>query len=294
MTRAQWLSRALVPMFMLCASFGATPVTLVTDHSDPADNAATAVSTTTAVPPAPCVGDGVSGRRVMLFYARLASDANAYTTAAPAIRTMAASVNDAWRTVAGKNVLWRCTSGAVSVTSVVVTSLRLSACRTALQTQGFTRTDRIYVCFMRASADGYGGQAEVLHNADAKVSPSKHDTGPRYATVYSLNTSAAGTFMHEFGHTLGAVQCSAPHSSCPSGELGHHHCYEEQDVMCYSDGGSYFDLGGLIINRCLLAATIAARWDCGKDDYFSANPAGGSYLATHWNTRDSLFLQSAS
>jgi hypothetical protein len=144
---------------------------------------------------------------------------------------------------------------------------------------------------MRKSANGYGGQAQIVHNADKKISPSPHDTGPRYAAIYSISTSSSpGTLMHEFGHTIGAVQCSAPHSSCPANEPGHHHCYEESDTMCYSDGGSYFLRGGVIVNRCLNVTTLAERWDCGKDDYFNRNPAAGTYLATHWNTYNSLFL----
>lgn len=242
---------------------------------------------------APCIGNGTSGRRVALYYGRGPGDAALTSTVASAIRQMAAGVNAAWRTVAGKDVRWRCMGGVVSINTITISAHRLSSCRSALKSAGYERADRIYICLMRTSADGYGGQAEILHGADAKVSPSPHDTGPRYAAVYSLLSSADGTMMHEFGHTIGAVQCSAPHSSCPDGDLGNHHCYEEQDVMCYRDGGSFFDSGGAIVNRCPTAPTIADRWDCGRDDYFSANPSPSTYLATHWNTNDSLFLERA-
>ena len=244
-------------------------------------------------PAAPCIGDGTDGRRIMLVYARVESDADQYESAVPEIRTMAARVSEALRGAGGKVVRWYCSGGSVSVARVTVPSYRLASCRSALQEAGYRSTSRMYVCFMRTSADGFNGQAEIVHDADAKVSPSPHDSGPRYASIYSLAASSAGGLLHEFGHLVGAVQCSAPHSSCPAGERGHHHCYEEQDIMCLKDGGSYYSQGGAIVDRCPDASTLAARWDCGRDDYFNPDPAPGSYLATHWNTYDSLFLAAA-
>ena len=259
-------------------------------HSDSAEPLVRVGSTT----PAPCVNDGTDGRRILLVYARTSSDAHEYSSAAPAIRQMAGIVNAAMRTAGGKDVRWHCTSrGTVTVERVLVASHRLAACRSALQDAGHSRRDRLYICFMPTSDDGFNGQAEIIHDADAKVSPSPHDVGPRYASIYSLASSSAGGLMHELGHLLGAVQCSAPHTSCPGGERGHHHCYEEQDLMCLQDGGSYYTQGGEIVDRCPNASTLASRWDCGRDDYFNPDPAPGSYLATHWNTYDSLFLVNA-
>jgi hypothetical protein len=226
-------------------------------------------------------------------YARTSEDPEDYSTAAPAIRQMAATLNAAMRTAGDKDVRWHCSAGIVTVERIVVASHELQACHVALAEAGDRRSDRLYVCFMRTSDNGFHGQAEIVHDADTKVSPSPHDTGPRYASIYSLSSSSAGGLMHEFGHLIGAVQCSAPHSTCPAGERGHHHCFEEQDLMCLVDGGSYFAQGGTIVDRCPTASTLAARWDCGRDDYFNPDPAPGSYLATHWNTYDSLFLESA-
>ena len=292
MSSRRWFVRACLLLVIAGSAFAppAQQVVVVTHADDAAVGSVT--GTLSLVPPAPCVEGGSSGRRVSLFYARVASDPDTYANSAPTIRESAAQVNAAWRTVASKDVRWLCnSSGLVSVGKLIVTSYTIDACTSALQAIGFTRTDRIYVCFMRKSANGYGGQAQIVHNADKKMSPSPHDIGPRYASIYSISTSTSpGTLMHEFGHTIGAVQCSAPHSSCPSNELGHHHCYEETDTMCYSDGGSYFTLGGVIVNHCLNVLTLAGRWDCGKDDYFNKAPASGTYLATHWNTYNSLFL----
>ena len=292
MSRRQRFVRACFGFVIAATAFvPSTQQLVVITHADDAA-VGSVTGTLSLVPAAPCVDGGSSGRRVSLFYARTASDPDAYSSSIATIRESAAQVNAAWRSVAGKDVRWLCNSSSlVSVGNLVVTSYTIDACKSALTAKGFNRTDRIYVCFMRMSANGYGGQAQIVHNADQKVSPSPHDLGPRYASIYSISTSSSpGTLMHEFGHTIGAVQCSAPHSSCPSNETGHHHCYEESDTMCYSDGGSFFKLGGAIVNRCLNILTLAGRWDCGKDDYFNKSPAAGTYLATHWNTYNSLFL----
>ncbi|MEA2472140.1 MAG: hypothetical protein QOE06_55 [Thermoleophilaceae bacterium] len=90
------------------------------------------------------------------------------------------------------------------------------------------------------------------------------------------------TILHEVSHTLGAVQDSAPHST----QAGH--CYEDYDVMCYDDGGPYFNSGS-VVNRCAPSSPVLP-YECGGDDYFNPSPAAGSYLATHWNLYDSAFM----
>jgi hypothetical protein len=85
--------------------------------------------------------------------------------------------------------------------------------------------------------------------------------------------------LHEISHTLGAVQRSAPHHSASL------HCLDEWDILCYDDDGA----GGLATFVGCGSAS-SQSWDCNKDDYFNPAPTPGSYLATHWNLYNSVFM----
>ena len=58
--------------------------------------------------------------------------------------------------------------------------------------------------------------------------------------------------------------------------------------MCYVDGP------GVVVRRVCPDQAHEGLLDCNHDDYFSLNPAAGSYLATHWNTAESSFLVAGS
>jgi hypothetical protein len=91
--------------------------------------------------------------------------------------------------------------------------------------------------------------------------------------------------LHEMTHTLGAVMADAPHAT------SYGHCTDGHDVMCYADGGSA--AAPYTTTACPLLtnsqAGMTQTYDCGGDDYFNPSPAPGSYLATHWNTFNSVF-----
>ena len=116
--------------------------------------------------------------------------------------------------------------------------------------------------------------------------------GSNYAAVFG-STTAGGFFgqyaesypgqfiLHEISHTLGAVQLSASHST------GAYHCFDEWDVMCYADGGPH---SALIFPCGTPFSANNEAYDCNEDDYFHPAPDPKSYLATHWNIQNSVFL----
>jgi hypothetical protein len=89
--------------------------------------------------------------------------------------------------------------------------------------------------------------------------------------------------LHEMTHNLGGVQLSAPHAT------SYAHCTDGQDVMCYADRNP--ENAVYNPNVCPTASgVISQTYDCGHNDYYDPSPAPGSYLATHWNVYDSVFM----
>jgi hypothetical protein len=110
---------------------------------------------------------------------------------------------------------------------------------------------------------------------DERLSSSNYNNqGGAYAVSYSGCWEM--TPMHESGHNMGAVQYYAPNGTGDGA-----HCQDEQDVMCYADGGDRYT--GLVY-RC----TDEIKFDCNYDDYFDSAPESGEYLSSHWNLGSSL------
>jgi hypothetical protein len=74
------------------------------------------------------------------------------------------------------------------------------------------------------------------------------------------------------------VNNDAPNAS------GSAHCVDEFDVMCYQDAA------GVVMTTNCPDAAHDTRLDCNHDDYYSTDPAPGSYLAKSFNVADNLFL----
>jgi hemolysin type calcium-binding protein/Big-like domain-containing protein len=154
---------------------------------------------------------------------------------------------------------------------------------------GSSANKRSYLAYTdRIAPHGYGGQGQIIPD-DSPGSGNESNIGGLYAFVYYgswwnyTNYYRRLVPLHEIGHNLGAVQQSAPHSS----QLWH--CFDEYDLMCYNDGGSYFANGGSLTYTCPRVGEDEP-WDCNADDYFSPDPPNGSYLSTHWNLYNSVFL----
>jgi hypothetical protein len=120
-----------------------------------------------------------------------------------------------------------------------------------------------------------------------------HNEGGLVAAVWGLGTLPPGpysdptTMLHEITHNLGAVQGSAPNSTGEVGGVAAGHCVDEQDIMCYADGGPN---NAMRLVCPALSGSVTETYDCGGDDYFNATPPVGSWLASHWNLYDSSFL----
>jgi hypothetical protein len=104
----------------------------------------------------------------------------------------------------------------------------------------------------------------------------KADRGDRIAIAFGGTSFTGqvlpGALMHELLHAFGAVSNSAPHSN----KFGH-----------VTDGKDILGTGSAA--ECP-TTPVGGGIDCNQDDYFNPAPAPGSYLATHWNVFDVVFL----
>ena len=265
--------------------------------------------------PCPTSDDGVSGARIQVLYGHPSDTPDNYATSVDAIRSAVAFADSYFEGSDASTVQhlrWLCTNGQVSVESVTLAPIgsdgtftysdmynSIARSRGKKSTRAvYTSSDRVYVTFVdgiSGSIYPYCGQGSV--NADDRPDPAvnQNNIGPAYALIACWSGS---TTLHEIGHNLGAVQLSAPHSS------GGYHCYDESDIMCYNDGGSYF-LGpdgksgtsddGALQTSCVDVLSVAYRndrqFDCGENDYYNPAPAATAYVATHWNLARSNWVR---
>jgi hypothetical protein len=141
---------------------------------------------------------------------------------------------------------------------------------TAGRAVGFRQPMTKYVVFWDSPVTGMCGQGE-MHVDDRRTVNNGNNRGDTYSVVFGRSCWAGSAVLHEIGHAMGAVQDSAPHST------GLSHCNQEQDIMCYPDGGPAGRVSSMVVS-----CTGVAVFDCGHNDYFKVGRARG-YLGTHWN-----------
>lgn len=232
-----------------------------------------------------CDGDGESGSRVQVIYARAADRPDRYTQFLPSFRQWTREMDAVFRDSAAT------TGGERRVRFVldpdcelVIPNVVLSpggddsflATVRELEARGFTRKDRKYLVYV----DAVGilcGQGHIAVD-DRPGRDNSNNEGPMFARV-DAGCWDPHTAAHELVHNLGGVQRSAPNASAGF------HCTDEYDVMCYQDGP-----GVRMREVCLPSSKHENLLDCNNDDYFHTAPAPGSYLANRWNVASSAFL----
>ncbi len=257
-----------------------------------------------ALPVAPCPGNGRGGRRVHVL---LGYPSDTPLAGGSAKRTLIRQVI----TLADRNLdlqspgvvgqhyrFWCKKDKGITLTTVQLDPIGSDGAYTfsdvtgSLTSAGYTDPKAIYAVFV-ANIDccyPYGGQGTLA--IDDQPDASLNTNNQPYARFSMLRLVDGGSpeglaiaFQHETGHNMGAVQNSAPHSS------GSFHCYQTNDIMCYSDGGSYFTGGGSLVSVCPDTTAVGMYvFDCDGDDYYNVAPAPGSYLAQHWDVSRSSWL----
>lgn len=257
-----------------------------------------------------CAGNGLNGRRVRVFYAYpndTESRAAVFRSWVRDSVAMADANLDAQTPgTDGQHLRMYCKNGRkVTVSAIATRPIGTDAAFTfndvigslmnrvanGLGDTNFVAPRFTYVVFVDNVTCCYGpsGQGTIYYDdrPDPAVNVNNQAAfGPRFAMVEISGSAWLGAyvFLHEVGHTLGAVQHSAPHTS------GAGHCYEAYDVMCYPDGGPWFDGGGPMVDTCDAMPDGQYTFDCEGGDYYEVDPAPGSYLAGAWNTADSGWL----
>jgi hypothetical protein len=233
-----------------------------------------------------CSGTGTDGKRVQVLYVHEATKPSRFDSVLPILRDEVANVDDVFavssqQTGGGRRVRWVHDADCFPVISdVTVPAGALGSdfwgTVNAIKALGFKDPNRKYLMF--ADANQLCGIGTLYDDESTSLSNSNNGSAASYARVdtncWSTGHSVAA---HELTHTLGGVQDGAPHSTTNG------HCFDESDLMCYDDGSG-------IPMRQICPTAQEQLLDCNHDDYFSTDPAANSYLATHWNTARSSFL----
>ena len=152
-----------------------------------------------------------------------------------------------------------------------------------LKAQGYAQSNHKYLVFDDTNLPSICGAGAILSGENfLPTGQNPNDNLSGYAEVGAdcwqtdVDTSVA---THELIHALGAVNPAAPYGTAGQ------HCVDSSEVMCYNDGP-----GVTQQQLCPSDVWDSNDLDCQQTSYFSAHPAAGSYLATHWNIYNSGYL----
>lgn len=244
----------------------------------------------------PCFGDGTSGARVQVIYARSSDRPDRYAELLPQIRQIISEMDDVYnesakQTGGHRHLRFVTDSSCVLTVPHVVMPTNgddtFANTRTALAAAGHNLANRKYLTFVDANVLCGIGQ---FFNHDDPSQANFNNTETLYSRVdvagFCFDAEVAA---HELGHNLGAVQASAPHAT----KFGH--CYDDADIMCYDDNGGGDDItlrpnDTTVAMSHACALSNSSRMDCNHDDYFHTAPAANSYLATKWNVANARFM----
>jgi hypothetical protein len=208
----------------------------------------------------------------------------ATTTARTAVKVMDAMLDEQSQASGGPHADYRvlCSSALISVTEFTgpATSVlgfnSYASITNAAITANFDQSDVNYLIFYDSTAPaGLCGIGDLAGD-ERLTGGNLNNQGGFYAIAWGASCWGTETPMHESAHNMGAVQYHAPDATGFGG-----HCNDENDVMCYQDGGN---LNQTIVTAC----TPDITFDCGFDTYFDTLPESGEWLASHWNVGSCL------
>ncbi|MBI4067215.1 hypothetical protein HY407_02435 [Candidatus Gottesmanbacteria bacterium] len=250
-----------------------------------------------------------------IVYARAKDTTSRYQDLSPKLRSWFRSADGIVNEEAKKfkmsaNLKVLCENGEISVIEAVLPNTDVYYASAPQETRkalikdlglsGYNKENTKYIVWYDGKASGCGGNAcisqQSIKGPDDQLSEDNiYNVGPDYAILYKVDDATIqqllGTsydmvapilMLHEYAHTLGAVQPSAPHATKKE-TSAQKHCIDSPtigqggtDIMCKSDAQ-----GEVFGNEC--PGMFPFRFDCNNDDYFNPKPDPGSYLATHWN-----------
>jgi hypothetical protein len=248
------------------------------------------VGTAAATAGVQCIGTGSDGDRVQAIYTHASSVTDHFAQYQASFAQWAGATDGVFNTSAAetngtRHVRFLTDSSCNPIISDVTVSTAAAndfgTMISELQAKGYTRTDRKYLVW--SDANVYCGIAQVYGDdspGQTNLSNGSTRVSGEFARVDNGCWGLAGQSVeaHELMHTMGGVQTSAPHAT------RFNHCWDQSDRMCYDDGSGS-------VMRQICPTSHENVFDCNHDDYFYAGtPPTGNYLATHWNTADSVFL----